>query len=121
MINFIKIGSCLLTNFLEWFVSSLCLVKKTLLTGDAAADSETSDGVQRVEEELPQTGVGEYLFLSIVLSKKRTLFTSVFFSEMFLPAEKPADLPPWIFPRRPEHWLRFENCLRDLLRIPLFR
>ena len=77
----------MLTNFLEWFVSSLCLVKKTLLTGDAAADSETSDGVQRVEEELPQTGVGEYLFLSIVLSKKRTLFTSVFFSAFSLAVE----------------------------------
>ena len=61
------------------------------------------------------------VFINSAVKDKSIIYISVF-SEMVLPAKKTTDLPPWIFPRHPERWFRFENFfVRDLLRIQLFR
>ena len=61
------------------------------------------------------------VFINSAVKDKSIIYISVF-SEMVLPAKKTTDLPPWIFPRHPERWFRFENFfIRDLLRIQLFR
>ena len=68
--------------------------------GDSPAGSEAGDGIQWVQEKLPQTGKNTIIATIMIMIININVIASV---------EEPPDLPPWLLPRHPKHQLRFHR------------
>ena len=68
--------------------------------GDIPAGSEAGDGIQWLQEKLPQTGKNTIIATIMIMIININVIASV---------EEPSDLPPWLLPRHPKHQLRFHR------------
>ena len=68
--------------------------------GDIPAGSEAGDGIQWLQEKLPQTGKNTIIATIMIMVININVIASV---------EEPSDLPPWLLPRHPKHQLRFHR------------
>ena len=73
--------------------------------GDSPAGSEAGDGIQWVQEKLPQTGKNTIIATIMIMIININVIASV---------EEPPDLPPWLLPRYPKHQLRFHRTQQFL-------
>ena len=83
--------------------------------GDSPAGSEAGDGIQWLQEKLPQTGKNTITAtIMIIIIKTATIMIIIININVIASVEKPPDLPPWLLPRHPKHQLRFHRTQQFL-------
>ena len=82
--------------------------------GDIPAGSEAGDGIQWVQEKLPQTGKNTIIATIMIISIKTATMIIIININVIASVEEPPDLPPWLLPRYPKHQLRFHRTQQFL-------
>ena len=77
--------------------------------GDSPAGSEAGDGIQWLQEKLPQTGKNTIIATIMIMIIKTAIMIIIININVIASVEEPSDLPPWLLPRHPKHHLRFHR------------